>query len=99
MIGLWTALRSLGFERRSRHGGSNLREAWVKRRYEAHFISKLSDADGENAEVETWLDLARDCGYMDDDVHDRLVSVTREVGKMLGAMMTKPAPFLLSSQR
>ena len=28
----------------------NLREAWAKRRYEAHFISKLTDCDGENSE-------------------------------------------------
>ena len=30
----------------------------AKRRYEAHFVSKLTDADGENAETETWLDFA-----------------------------------------
>ncbi len=48
--------------RSSRSICSNLREAWAKRRYEAHFISKLTDADGENSETDTWLDFARDCG-------------------------------------
>ena len=39
--------------RSSRSVCSNLREAWAKRRYEAHFISKLTDADGENSETDT----------------------------------------------
>jgi four helix bundle protein len=43
--------------RSSRSVCANLREAWAKRRYEAHFISKLTDADGENSEIDTWLDL------------------------------------------
>ena len=85
--------------RSSRSVCTNLREAWSKRRYEAHFVSKLSDADGENAEVDTWLDLARDCGYLDEDAHQRLVSINMEVGKMLGAMMSKPDSFLLCSRR
>ena len=84
--------------RASRSVCTNLREAWAKRRYEAHFVSKLSDADGEHAEVDTWLDLARDCGYLDDDAHQRLVSVNMEIGKMLGAMMSKPDSFLLCSR-
>src|SRR5207237_8715970 len=46
--------------RSSRSVCTNLREAWAKRRYEAHFVSKLTDADGENAETETWLDFACD---------------------------------------
>ena len=40
----------------------NLREAWAKRRYEAHFISKLTDCDGENGETDSSLDFGRDCG-------------------------------------
>ena len=42
----------------------NLREAWAKRRYEAHFVSKLTDCDGENGETESSLDFAKDCGYI-----------------------------------
>jgi len=42
----------------------NLREAWAKRRYEAHFESKLTDCDGESNETDTSLDFARDCGYI-----------------------------------
>src|SRR5690349_21838977 len=38
----------------------NLREAWAKRRYEAHFVSKLTDCDGENSDTDSSLDFARD---------------------------------------
>jgi len=50
--------------RSSRSVFLNLREAWAKRRYEAHFISKLTDCDGENSETDSSLDFARDCGYI-----------------------------------
>ena len=51
--------------RSSRSVCLNLREAWAKRRYEAHFLSKLTDCDGENAETESSLAFARDCDYID----------------------------------
>ena len=84
--------------RSSRSVCSNLREAWAKRRYEAHFISKLSDCDGENSETDTWLDYARDCGYLPLEKHAVLTGLIAEVGKMLGSMMNYPHPFLLKSE-
>ena len=72
-----------------------MREAWAERRYEAHFISKLTDADGENGESDTWLDFARDCGYLGQTDHERLTKDCREVGAMLGGMLADPSPFLL----
>lgn len=81
--------------RSSRSVCSNLREAWAKRRYEAHFISKLTDSDGENSETDTWLDFAFDCGYINTKVHKHLTGQCSEVGKMLGAMLKKPDKFLL----
>ena len=50
--------------RSSRSVCLNLREAWAKRRYEAHFVSKLTDCDGENAETESSMDFAKDCAYI-----------------------------------
>lgn len=81
--------------RSSRSTCSQLREAWAKRRYEANFISKLTDADGENGETDTWLDLAHDCGYLSSADHSRLTSECREIGAMLGAILNNPTPFLL----
>lgn len=85
--------------RSSRGVCTNLREAWSKRRYEAHFMSKLTDADGENAETDTWLDFARDCGYLDQAEHARLTADCRQVGAMLGGMLGNPTPFLVKQLR
>lgn len=85
--------------RASRSVCTNLREAWAKRRYEAHFISKLSDSDGENGEVETWLDFAKHCGHISEQQHVKLTAQVTEVGRMLGSMMRNPGPFLLISDR
>ena len=49
----------------SRSVCSNLSEAWAKRIYEAHFISKVSDAEGEARETQTWLDYASACDYLE----------------------------------
>ena len=81
--------------RASRSVCTNLREAWAKRRYEAHFISKLTDSDGENSETDTWLDFAMDCGYLDPSDHLRLTTECRQIGSMLGSMLNKPEKFLL----
>jgi len=82
--------------RSSRSVCHNLREAWAKRRYEAHFVSKLSDCDGENSETDTCWDFARDCGYISPGEHAKMTEQNHEVGKMLGAMIKRPEKFLLS---
>ena len=80
--------------RSSRSVCTNLREAWAKRRYKAHFISKLTDADGENGETDTWLNFAKDCQYVSKEQHDDLVSECNSIGAMLGKMLNNPDPFL-----
>jgi four helix bundle protein len=82
--------------RSSRSVAMCLREAWAKRRYAAHFVSKLTDCDGEAGETDTLLDYARDCGYISDDEHRDLTAQWAEVGKMLGSMILNPDPFLLT---
>src|SRR5437763_17205290 len=73
-----------------------LREAWAKRRYPAHFVSKLTDCDGENSETDTSLDFAKDCGYISPQEHAELTGACAEVGKMLGSLIQNPDPFALS---
>ncbi len=73
----------------------NLREAWAKRRYEAHFVSKLTDCDGENGETESALDFAKDCGYISAKEHESLARKCAEIGRMLNGMITKCGTFLL----
>jgi four helix bundle protein len=81
--------------RSSRSVSMNLREAWAKRRYEAHFISKLTDCDGESSETDTSLDFARDCGYISEAQHENLTAFSAEIGRMLGSMLRNPGPFLI----
>ena len=83
--------------RSSRSVCSNLREAWAKRRYEAYFVSKLTDSDGENGETDTWLDFAKDCGYLSNGDHESLTAECKNVGGMLGKMLKNPDKFLLKS--
>lgn len=79
--------------RSSRSVVLNLREAWAKRRYEAHFVSKLTDCDGENAETDSALDFALHCGYITKERHISLTNMNHEVGRMPGSMMKNPAAF------
>ena len=81
--------------RSSRSVPMNLREAWAKRRYPAHFVSKLTDCDGENSETDTSLDFAKDCGYITVQEHTELTQECGEIGKMLGSMISNPDVFLL----
>src|SRR5689334_13596584 len=81
--------------RSSRSVCLNLREAWAKRRYEAHFVSKLTDCDGENSETDSSLDFAKDCGYISLDEHRMLTSSCSTIGCMLVQMMKKSGSFLL----
>ena len=84
--------------RSSRSVCLNLREAWSKRRYEAHFISKLTDCDGENSETNSSLDFAKDCNYISNEEHKKLTDKTLEIGRMLGSMINNPESFLIHSK-
>lgn len=73
--------------RSSRSVCTNVAEAWRKRRYEAAFISKLSDSDGEAAETEVHLDFALRCGYPHPERHARLRDQYDHICRQLTKMM------------
>jgi four helix bundle protein len=79
--------------RSSRSVGANIAEAWAKRRYEKHFISKLTDSDGEQMETQHWIETALDCEYIDQRTSVQLLEKCLEIGRMLGGMMEKSAMF------
>jgi len=74
----------------SRSIGANIAESWQKRRYVAHFVSKLTDADGEKAETQHWLDTSLACEYISSEEHERLFRKCKDIGRMLGKMMNEP---------
>jgi len=84
--------------RSSRSVCANIAEAWRKRRYPAHFVSKLSDADAEAAETQVWLDFALDCGYVDQQDHDALYAAYENVAGGLVKMMANPSAWCGPSQ-
>jgi four helix bundle protein len=76
--------------RSSRSIGANIAEAWQKRLYAAHFVSKLSDADAEQAETQHWLDTSLKCKYISSKDYQVLLEKCRKIGRMLGKMMAEP---------
>ena len=76
--------------RSSRLGSGNLAEAWRKRRYPKHFVSKLSDSEGEAAETQVWLDYALACKYIDNKIHDPLFDKYDHIISMLVKMGNNP---------
>jgi four helix bundle protein len=68
----------------------------AKRRYAAHFVSKLTDWHGENAETDSSLDFARQCEYISLEEHRALADKCAEIGRMLGGMIKKSESFLTS---
>lgn len=85
--------------RSSRSAGAQIAEAWAKRLYEKHFISKLTDADGEQHETQHWIETARDCGYISQEKSNLLVEKCREVGRLIGSMIDKASLFCNPSSR
>ena len=79
--------------RSSRSVCSNIGEAYRKRKYQAHFVSKSTDADMENTETRVWLDFALACGYIVKEVWDELEAKSEEVGKLLNHMIENPEKY------
>lgn len=68
-------------------------EAYRKRRYPNHFVSKLTDADMENSETQGWLEFSLACGYITKEVYEKLLALSGEVGRILQYMMDNPDKF------
>ena len=79
----------------SRSVCSNLAEAWRKRRYQAAFIAKLNDSEGKACETQVWVEFARRCKYLEDDVCDDLDSAYDLILGQLVKMITEPDKWLI----
>lgn len=83
--------------RSSRSVAANIAEGYRKRLYPKHFVSKMSDADGEATETQVWLEFARDSEYISSERCEELLTRYEEVGRMLGGMIAHPERFLPKS--
>ncbi|WP_158728913.1 MULTISPECIES: four helix bundle protein [unclassified Flavobacterium] len=79
--------------RSSRSVSANIAEAYRKRRYPNHFISKLTDSDAENSETSVWLEFALKCEYIDLATFTELNNQTIEIGKLINFMINNPSKF------
>lgn len=81
--------------RSSRSVCANIAEAWRKRRYEAAFVSKLSDAEAEAAETQVWLQFSVECGYLAQETGQELHQAYDYIIGKLVNMIANPRPWLL----
>jgi four helix bundle protein len=79
--------------RSSRSVGAQIAEAWGKRRYELHFISKLTDADGEQLETQHWIEVSKECNYIESLESKGLLAKCESIGKMIQLMIDKSSSF------
>ena len=79
--------------RSSRSIGAQIAEAWGKRRYMSHFVSKLTDANSEQYETRHWISTALDCGYWDEITAAALLRRCEEIGRLVGGMIGKAQLF------
>jgi four helix bundle protein len=79
--------------RSSRSVFASIAEAYKKRRYPNHFISKLTDADMENGETQAWLDASLACNYITRELYDDLNKKSEEVTYLLIYMINNPDKF------
>ena len=70
-----------------------LLEASRKKRYPAHFVSKVSDSDMENSETSGWPDFAFACAYIGEPIHLDLISRCAEIGRLLNHMLNNPEKY------
>jgi four helix bundle protein len=84
--------------RSSRSVCANLAEGWRKRRYEAAFVCKLTDAESEAAETQVWIEFAVKCGYLDRDQALGLYQVYDEVLRMLVAMINSRESWVIGEK-
>lgn len=79
--------------RSSRAVGAAIAEAWAKRRYEKHFVNKLTDADGEQQETQHWLETAVDCAYISPTEAAQPLATCQRIGRLIGGMIAKSDQF------
>jgi len=89
LFGLTSQIR-----RSSRSVCSNIVEGYRKRRYQAHFISKLTDADMENSETLVWINFALSCGYINTETNNLLSQKAEEIGRILNFMINHSEKFI-----
>lgn len=87
------------FRRAVRSVGANIAEAWGKRRYEKHFVSKLTDADAERLETQHWVRTSYACDYLSNVQAENMNERLLEIGRLLNGMIERSSAFVIGDDR
>ncbi|MBL8032036.1 MAG: four helix bundle protein [Candidatus Doudnabacteria bacterium] len=79
--------------RSSRSVGAQIAEAWGKTRYPKHFVSKLTDADGEIFETQHWTETTVNCRYISTETAEDLTGRYQTLSRMINTMINKSDGF------
>ena len=80
--------------RASRSISGQIAEGWKRRKYEAAFVNKMNEAEGEAAETQVWLEYAVKCGYINRDDGTRLHKKDDDILGKLISMGNYPSGYL-----
>ena len=72
---------------------ANIAESYRKRIYPKLYTSKLTDSDAENSEIQVWLEYAWRCKYLSDELYNKLIQDSEEIGKLINYMVLHPEKF------
>lgn len=84
--------------RSSRSVGGQIAEAWGKRMYRKHFISKLTDAEAELNETEHWIETPCRCEYLSSKSRDTLINECADIRRLIGGMIQKADTFIMTEK-
>lgn len=90
---------TLQIRKSSRSVYGSIAEAYRKRMYEAHFVSKSTDADMENSETSVWIDTAFNCKYINEETKNELTRKVEEIGRLLNHMIENPERYLRAENK
>ena len=78
---------------------TQISRAWRKRRFKTPFIAKLNDSEGHACETQVWIEFARQCKYLDDEVCADLDAVYNHIMGQLVKMISQPEKWLIKNQQ
>ena len=85
--------------RSSRSVSGQIAEGWRRRKYEAAFVNKMNEAEGEAAETQVWLEYAVACGYL---IREEAAKLHRSYDRIIGKLVNmgnQPEKWILNLKK
>ena len=85
--------------RASRSVCSTIGEAWRKRANQAAFTARLNESESVACESQVWVEFARKCGYLKDEISDELDAAYDQILGQLFKMIKESDKWTIKSSR